>query len=92
MVDLKAIFGRSGTQNSALIASRSSGISPRSTKVGSFDRGAALRSNEPTYVVWDAIPDERDAIKVKICVTDRYRTTHRVHRESNHVLVSSTWQ
>ena len=26
------------------------------------------RSNEPTYVVRDAIPDERDAIKAKFCV------------------------
>ena len=69
MVDLRAVFGRSGTQNFTLIASRSSGISPRSTKVGSFDRGDSPRSNEPTYVVGDAIPDERDAIKAEFCVT-----------------------
>ena len=61
---------RSITQNFALIASRSSGIPPQSTKVGSFDRGDSPRSNEPTYAVWDAIPDERDAIKTKFCVID----------------------
>ena len=81
MVDLKAVFGRSITQNSALIASRSSGISPRSTKVGSFDRADSARSNEPTYVVRDAILDERDAIKAEFCVVDRCRTT-RVDRSS----------
>ena len=63
MVDHRADFGRHVTQISALIASRSSGISPRSTKVGSFDRAESARSNEPTYVVGDAILDERDAIK-----------------------------
>ena len=83
MVDLRAVFGRSITQNSALIASRSSGISPRSTKVGSFDRGESPRSNEPTYVVWDVMLDERDAIKAEFCVTYRCRTTLRVHRETN---------
>ena len=31
MVDLRAVFGRSGTQNSALIASRSSGIASLTT-------------------------------------------------------------
>ena len=45
MVDHRAVFGRSGTQNSALIASRSLVISPRSTKVGSFDRAESARSN-----------------------------------------------
>ena len=71
MVYRKAVFGRYGTQISALIASRSSGISPRSTKVGSFDRAESARSNEPTYVVWDAILEERDAIKAEFCVPDR---------------------
>ena len=68
MVDLKAVLGRYGTQNFALIASRSSGILPRSTKVGSFDRGESPRSNEPTFVGRGEIPDERDAIKAEFCV------------------------
>ncbi len=77
MVDLRAVFGRSITQNSALIASRSSSIAAQTTKVGSFDRGESPRSNEPTFVGRGGIPDERDAIKAEFCVPDRPRTALR---------------
>ena len=50
IVDLRAVFGRSVTQNSALKCGRSSGILPRATRVGSLDRADSARSNEPTFV------------------------------------------
>ena len=52
MVDLRAVFGRSITQNLALIPSRSSGIKVGTsikTKVGSI--GESFRTNEPDFAL-----------------------------------------
>ena len=72
MVDLRAIYTANvGFDRVALIGYFIS--VNESTRVGSFDR-LPDPCNEPTYVVGDAILDERDAIKAKFCVIDRCRT------------------